>query len=249
MKKRIALCGTKQSGKTTSANAVFGHTLLSKKIIKTYEIDEEGRLFVPTEKGMGQLDIDNQSVDFKKWCDAFLWRHVKNFNLADPLKEFCRDFLELEESDLWGGGASKESKTHITWESFFNFFDVVPKNTKPNKKMTVREVLQSVGTVMRQINKDIFVNKAIKHIENYQSDLSVITDCRFDNEFNKLKKSKVFTIYLARRTHNDKNIAENGFVETKEEDFDLVIPGNLTIGERNEFLIKNLIEQKILVSV
>jgi hypothetical protein len=61
MKNLIVLFGTKQSGKTTSATAVYGMHLVNKGILPNVNFDANGRMSVVYDKGTNngiEFDID-----------------------------------------------------------------------------------------------------------------------------------------------------------------------------------------------
>jgi nicotinamide riboside kinase len=74
-----------------------------------------------------------------------------------------------------------------------------------------------MGTeVMRKIYLPVWVNLLKRQIQSERSDLSIITDCRFDNEIDGLKSLPsesydVKFVYLTRYINaDDKHVSENG---------------------------------------
>ena len=78
---------------------------------------------------------------------------------------------------------SKKSFADNVYKIAYDIFDMKEKN---------RYLLQSIGTKMREIDPDVFVNSTIKNIE----DNVIIDDCRFLNEIQNLKKSGFTLIKL-----------------------------------------------------
>jgi nicotinamide riboside kinase len=101
---------------------------------------------------------------------------------------------------------------------FGEFYKNIPEFTYHDSGlMTVREFLQFMGTeVMRKIYGPVWVNLLKRQIQSERSDLSIITDCRFDNEIDGLKSLPsesydVKFVYLTRYINaDDKHVSENG---------------------------------------
>jgi hypothetical protein len=107
--------------------------------------------------------------------------------------------------------------------------------------MTAREFMQFFGTeIMRKMYEPIWVNRTIKNILTEDSAISVISDCRFDNEAIALKEQGAKLVLLTRSISNkDGHASENGFKDFT--DFDLVIDNaNLSVLDTCSQLIEGI---------
>lgn len=104
--------------------------------------------------------------------------------------------------------------------------------------MTAREFMQFFGTeIMRKIYSPVWTERTIKNIKTENPQIAIISDCRFKNEAEALKKEKAKLIYLTRSTSSDKHISENGFEDFN--NFDAVIDNqNMTIEESQQELMR-----------
>ena len=106
--------------------------------------------------------------------------------------------------------------------------------------MTGREVLQYVGTdVFRRMNQNVWVDCCLRQIENDQSEIAVIGDCRFASEVEAIRKANGKVIRLTRKFADDKHESEtalDGYT-----DFDAVIDNaNMSISETNSKVLELL---------
>lgn len=107
--------------------------------------------------------------------------------------------------------------------------------------MTAREFMQFFGTeIMRKMYEPIWTQRTIKNIITEDSQISVISDCRFDNEAAALKEQGAKLVFLTRSIDpSDKHKSENGFDSFT--DFDLIIDNkNLTLFETCAKLIEGI---------
>ena len=142
----------------------------------------------------------------------------KKISFASPLKEmvasiFCwnRDLLEglTKESREW------REKVDPWWSDRLQFANLTP-----------RMVLQIMGTeVMREhYHNDIWIASMEKQLlENFHNRL-VITDCRFPNELDAIKKQGGDIIYVSRK------LTEPGWFPAYKE-FNMAPPKNVHISE------------------
>ena len=61
-----------------------------------------------------------------------------------------------------------------------------------------RTLLQQIGTKMREIDKNVWVNYLTKHLDNFKYSV-VIDDCRFKNEYTTLKYKNFVIIKIIGR--------------------------------------------------
>ena len=171
-----------------------------------------------------------------------LGKFIKLYSFADKLKRLCVDILGLKEELVFGTDEQKNTKTHIKWETMSN-----PNYVDHKGYMTVREVLQLVGTDMfRDLNPSVWIDSCLRQIEEDQSEVALISDVRFENEVKAIQKQKGFVIGLARTSNtkeNDTHISEQEPQKCLNL-CDIVIDNkNLSIPEQNKeiyFAIKHL---------
>lgn len=253
--KIVALVGRKQSGKTSSANFICGYVYLKAGKIKGFNINEEGELIVnahfPTENGFeestGILDVTRRDYLFGSWAIEHLWPYANIYFFADKLKEIAVDLFGLEPRQVYGTNEEKNTLTKITWKSMCSFLPPrVIKKIKDEGKytefMTGREFLQYFGTnVCRVLFQDCFASYTINHIRMEQSDLAVISDCRFDNEIEYVRKNGGKIIVLGRRIDEDGHDSEPEIADIDESLIDLYIDNqNMTMQEKNQIILDNL---------
>ena len=120
----IALCGKKQSGKTTLSNFIHGHEMKRHDVIQNFEINEAGNLVVnyiqfdedgKEDTGMAVFDLWQRSDQFINYAQRFIWPLVKGYNFADALKEICMTLFGLTHSQCYGTDVDKNSKVDFSW--------------------------------------------------------------------------------------------------------------------------------------
>lgn len=117
---------------------------------------------------------------------------VKTTAFAESLKEMCINILGLKRENVYGTDAQKNELSHIKWDGFSSeivwkyaterdcdFYTIkVPRSGY----MTVREVLQVMGTdVFRSISGNVWATAPFNR-DWSDYDVVFITDCRFPNE-------------------------------------------------------------------
>jgi len=125
MTKIVALCGKKQSGKTTLCNYLHGHEMKRHDIIEKFFISPEGHLVVNSvyydENGkefeeMGVLDLFQFTPEFTNFAGHRIWPLIKGYSFADALKEICINLFGLSYEQCYGSDADKETLTKLKWE-------------------------------------------------------------------------------------------------------------------------------------
>jgi hypothetical protein len=100
---------------------------------------------------------------------------------------------------------------------------------------TPRIALQKIGTDLfrNHLSKDIWLNIIEKKIDTYikKGYNIVISDCRFPNEFEMLRKYNAFIIHIKRNNYTDEEISKLHESETMwcKEKFDMEIKNTSTI--------------------
>jgi len=86
----------------------------------------------------------------------------------------------------------KKNKNYII-TSFADKIKILAKELF-NMEIKDRKLLQMIGTKMREINSDVWVNYTINKYKN--NEYVIIDDVRYQNEIDKLKKENYILIYL-----------------------------------------------------
>lgn len=140
---------------------------------------------------------------------------IKDFNtnvaitaFATPIKEFCHNVFGLSYEDM-ETQEGKLKQTHLKWGDLF--FDIRRDNRKdPNDYITVRELLQVIGTdVWRKRFYDKIWAEAPFH-KKWDAGIVLITDCRFPNEIKVVKNYQGILVRVVRPgvISNDNHISE-----------------------------------------
>ena len=258
----IALCGKKQSGKTTLSNYIHGHemkrhdlindfwiTNLGSLYIKYGEIDEKGNVVEDSE---GPLDLWQNTEEFYNYASTYIWPLVRGYNFADPLKEICMSLFGLTHEQCYGTDEEKSGKIEFNW-------DKMPGEVRFKSgygQMTAREFMQYFGAeIMRKINPNIWVDNCIARIKEDDSPVAIISDCRYINEIEAVKKAGGKVIKLTRdiseletKSSLGKEIASHSSEVESDgyDDFDAVIDNqNMTIQESVDTFLNRLIDMGV----
>jgi hypothetical protein len=225
----IGFAGKKQSGKNTCCNFITMLKLIENGVCKRARLDENGEIEVSDI--FGETLFEQEYFSFKKPIvntDAVLQqiRAVKVYALADPLKRIAIDVLGLPEEKVYGTDKDKNELTDFYWE---NMPGVVSNTTSfyvegvdsefwnniivhKNGQMTVREVLQYLGTdIFRHMHSKVWVDSLFRQIEKDNMELALVCDVRFDNEIEAIKNKDSIVIGLKRDVSKkkDKHSSEN----------------------------------------
>lgn len=158
---------------------------------------------------------------------------VKTIKLAfaDPVKKIVKTmFPKVKHRDLFGPSKFRN-------EIIEGAFD---ENGNP---LTIRKALLYIGTsVGRKYNPNCWIDNMNSRINKASNkyDCIIITDCRFPNEFDALKKQDFFMINVIRDNENKINHVSETTQDTIT-NFDFVIDNNGTLSD-----LENLIEKQLL---
>jgi hypothetical protein len=239
--KIIAFSGVKQSGKTTCVNFLHGYQLVKHGLIDDFGISPEGELFVEAteddKKGGGMIDVFRTDEEFVSYASANIWPFIKCYNFADPLKHICVNLFGLGWHQCFGSDKDKNSKIDLKWKD-------LPRAGMKKGNLTAREFMQYFGTnICRKIKPDIWTQACISRVQSEQSELSVIGDCRFENEVDVIKKAGGKVVRLTRQIFEDSHLSETALNKDKFdwENFDLIIDNqNMSIEETHDCLLENI---------
>lgn|SRR5574337_95257 len=154
---------------------------------------------------------------------------------ADPIKEIVLTmFPHANRENLYG-------PSHLRAEIITGAF----KNDKP---LTYRQALLDIGTeVGRSYNDKIWLENFDYRYEQvllkYRLDLLVVTDVRFRNEFDHLKKKGFFQIRLYRDTGLPaiEHVSETNQNSIKDEEFDYILFNNKSLDDLKEEVRNSII--------
>jgi len=118
-------------------------------------------------------------------------RTVTLIAFADPIKRFCQDALGIGSELLWADNYKKEFLTRFRWGDFPDWVMEGPVGERAGMgKLSVREVVQLVGTEFgRKVwGEDIWTKAMEWRIDKIRSDYILITDVRFPDEADMIRK-------------------------------------------------------------
>jgi hypothetical protein len=260
----IGISGTKRSGKNTLGNYITGRKLKESNMIEDFNLDSNGKLLVKTKFANGDidwgvLDLDRKDDEFSYHARTTIWPYVKCYSFAEPLKDMLIDLFGIKLESVYGNEEARIAKTNIKWgdmpgviiykddlayDEIYGNLDAYGLSDKFTFKkndsfMSGVELMQYFATeIMRKIYDLVWVNKTIKKILLEHSEISIITDVRFENEANEIKKNGGKIIRLTRNVLGSKHESETAL--NNYENFDMIIDNkNMTHEEYIQYLDKN----------
>lgn len=247
MTKIVCFTGKMQSGKSSSANLLFGIELMSLGHIDRFTMSEGGKLLVPL-KVDDAGTVQDMEVDFSLSCPKsdnpngldFLvnnvWPYIKVYNFADVLKQTLMNVFGLTWEQCYGTDDDKNSPTKVLWANMPNR----PKNIK--RPMTARELMEYFGTdVCRGMYNDVWVEATMQKIQKEAPLLAIIGDCRFPNEVEAIKNAGGKVIRLTKTLDNGNTHESNCALDEDRYDwknFDAIVDNkDMTIDEKNDKIL------------
>ena len=113
---------------------------------------------------------------------------VETAALADPIKEMAINLLGLSREDAYGSDKEKNRPSPYHWDAMPDFV----RNKNPNKSglMTVREVLQVLGTeLFRDVWDPEIWSKALRRkVLQSKAEVFIIADVRFPDEVKAIRE-------------------------------------------------------------
>ena len=143
---------------------------------------------------------------------------------ADPIKEIVMTMFPRANRNCLYGPSQLRSES-------------IPGAFKDGKPLTYRQALIDVGTeVGRKYSDRVWLENFDHRFELVSSDLVIVTDVRFRNEFDHLKEKGFFQIRLYRDTGAPEiqHISETGQSAIKDEEFDYVLFNTKSLEELEE---------------
>lgn len=197
----IGFSGKKQSGKSTSGNFLVSIVMANLGIAEHISLNPDGLIVISDLFGdrlyQGVFDASiSRSNDFmmQKALDT-LSPHIKLYSFADVLKQdICMNVLGLTREQCYGSDESKNSHTGMFWE---------------DRPMTPRDIMQFIGTdIFRKLQPNIWVDATMRKIQSDNSQIAVITDCRFPNEVSAIQNNQGKVVRLNRAPFESDHISE-----------------------------------------
>lgn len=176
---------------------------------------------------VGDEAADNNHMVFENWRGD-----EEIIAFADPIKEMIRQmFPKLPRKYLYG--ASKYRA------------EPIPGALKDGNILTVRQCLIDLGSAGRIYNDRCWINAfdaRLEKAENNGTDIVIVTDTRFRNEFDHLKKLGFYHIRLVRESDvKIDHISDTGQDAIKDHEFDYVLNNNKTINELKKEVIEKIV--------
>lgn len=258
----IGLAGRKQSGKNTKSNFIHGYLMVKHGIIDHFEINDEGKLIVPSVfkdsqgnqvKGLGILDLEQENESYWEYASQYIWPYVKQYSFGHALKKLLSDYLGIDPK-LFLTDEGKNTTTNLKWENMPGVYTnkkmykaTIEGNPDLEKilvyhekgNMTVRDLLQFIGTdVFRKMYSTIWLDIIARQIKEEKPQLAIITDCRFPDEAEWIKQ-KGKTVCLLRNTDSDPSHSSEAIETYDGHDF-VLDNRNMSIKESNEQFLEKL---------
>jgi len=242
MTKILGISGKKQSGKTSCGNFLMGCAMLSNDLVEYAEINKGGELLVPFESEGGEnkpcvFPATTYHPAMVSYMSENIWKDVKIYNFADPLKATCMNILGLTYAQCYGTDEEKNSPTKIDLPNTL-------AEKKVNRKMSAREVMQYVGTdFFRRIYPNVWVDSTVRRIRADNPKLAVIVDCRFPNEVEGVQVAGGKVIRLTRDIFNGSDTHASEIALDSYDGFDCTIDNqDMSVEEQNIKIYNQLSE-------
>lgn len=191
----IGISGKKNSGKTTVANII-------KNICESSELSfMEISFAAPLKKLCSYAFQINEKNFYDPKLKEKIITHSSFCNVKKPVgndkKLYANELLLKIYKSI---NLIHENCEKIPSKSIIkNYIDII--------EVTPRYLMQTVGELYRQIDKDIWVDIAIEKIKSAKADIIVISDIRHENEYSALK-NMARIIKIERKNNVDTHISE-----------------------------------------
>lgn len=234
----LAFLGKKQAGKNTACNFMAGVELLNSGVLENFAINTKGELvtkdYIP-ELGMQEEEEIVIPTDQMHYADI-----VNVFSFARPLKEICIQLLGLDRDLVYGTDQDKSQLSGLSWEDMPGY-DYTPGE---HREMTIREVLQFVGTeIFRKIKPNCWTDTLINQIKEINVPISLICDCRFQNEVEAVKNAGGYVIKLTKGLTGDGHASEKDIENIDPKLIDFILDNkDMNIPQQNQALAEALVE-------
>jgi GTPase SAR1 family protein len=158
---------------------------------------------------------------------------AKQLAFADPIKEMVRQmFPKLPKKYLYG---SSKFRNEIIPGAF-------DRNEQP---LTIRQLLTDLGTeVGRNYMPSIWLDNFDTRFQQWSyCKIIVVTDVRFRNEFEHLRRQGFYQVRLYRNTNapTSTHVSETNQDTISDEEFDYVLHNDFTLKELKHEVVNNII--------
>jgi hypothetical protein len=213
-KRILAFSGKLGSGKTSCSNFInalaFTHLL---QLTPYAFVSENGELVCQAEEDqLKVVNLKDRSPEAKDWLDKFVHPFIRIYSTAEPLKDFCVNFLGLDAKLVWGSQEDKNTPTHLLWENMPD---------KPKGKsgcMSVRDVLEFAGTnLFRKMDPDVHAKALKSTLLSSTTPYCLCDDIRFINEVEAIQSLGGHVVRLTRAT--EEAVANTHSSNTSLDDF------------------------------
>lgn len=222
--KLVGICGAKGAGKDSCTKYYMAQYMNVFGIVDGFEWDELGNFTLRKENRYIPLNIDNKHQMEVALLAMNKVKSIRNYTFAERLKrDVAVNILGLDERWVFGSQQDKETKTRLLWQNmpgvitdkqlqdkltpYINEIDTILFHD--SGKMTVREVLQYLGTdIFRKMYPNVWINCCMRQISTERPDVAIVHDCRFLNEARAIQNHDGVIIKLLRTTEEDQHRSE-----------------------------------------
>lgn len=194
---KIALCGRKNSGKDTVA-----------KFLNFY-----------LNGGLGITEDISTEILYKILRINFQENRLRYLNIAfaDKLKEIVSVIYPINKAYLY-----KCEKNTL----FYDFSAHSIKTLASATSVSLRQLLQDTADkIKKSFGENYFVENLLHDIKNVEN--VIVTDCRYINEYETLKKEGFYFVKVDRDTEEiDPHNSENSVINLPNDSFDFIINNN-----------------------
>lgn len=160
---------------------------------------------------------------FKIAAKNFPQLNICKIAFADPIKHEIINIFNLESEDQY----DRLKRTNLYWTSRMG------QNTP--HEVSGRHLVREIGMLMRSYDEDQFVEYVMNEVASEPQSVWVITDLRFDNELEAIKKANGIIIKVVRKgMEYDGHATET---EIRDEDCTSIIHNDNTLVEYESKII------------
>jgi hypothetical protein len=151
------------------------------------------------------------------------YMHTKYMAFADPMKEMIGTmYPSLPRKFLYGSSKYRD--------------EIIPESYKDGKRLTIRQLLIDLGTSGRDYDPDIWIKNLDKRYHHRSVGFAsavIITDIRFRNEFDYLRKNDFYLIRLYRNSGlpGIQHVSETGQNAVADDEFDCIVHNDKSLKE------------------
>lgn len=196
---------------------------------------------------------------FAMFCAVAMSKEKPGFKtrlraFADPLKQFCMDYIGLSRDACYGEDSDKDAIFGI-WGEVFDPKMQIKYDALPSDAISGRTIMQVVGTdIFRESFRDTFwidmmQNTTVPEAEGEGTDILFITDMRFRNEVDMVRRNGGETFRIYRDIPRENAIphrSEQELAEVPDEEFDHIIHNEGDLDSFNK-IAKGFLYQKGLL--